>query len=185
MCACPVLLFSMSTQLKEANYSKMNSQELLTHSYHQERSICHGYCAPQEQRSKELSQTAASLRFRTKQPREEKDRPQAHYVFQLKGYQRRKRQPGHKQLRSSFRLDSNCQASTTPQGQHRQGTEPHISQPKAQNQVKPGTKKNRPKAHCPSTQRVLAQDEVVKPHASVATPQARWEWSHTVIQQQA
>ena len=119
----------------------MNSQELMTYSYHQERSICHGYCAPQEQRSKELSQTAASLRFRTKPPREEKDRPQAHYIFQPKGYQCRKRQPGHKQLQPSPRLDGNCQASTTPQGQRRQGTEPRISQPKAQNQVKPWTRK--------------------------------------------
>ena len=119
----------------------MNSQELITCSYHQERSSCHGYCTLQEQRSKEPSQMAARLQFRTKQPRDEKDRPQVHYVTQPKRYQRRMRELSHKQLRPSPRPDGNCQKSTTPQGQRKQGTEPYISQPKAQNQVKPGIRK--------------------------------------------
>ena len=157
----------------------MKSQDISTRGYHHESPSCHGHCAPQEQRSNELSHTAASLRFRTKQPRDEKDRPQAHYVSQPKGYQHRMREPGHMQLRPSSRLDGNCQVSRTPQGQCRQRTEPYIGKPNAQNQVKPGMRKTRHRHTMSHNPRVLMQDEVVRPHASAATLQARWQLSHT------
>ena len=71
----------------------------------------------------------------------------------------------------------------TPQEQRSQRTEPNISQLKAQNQVKPGIRKTGLRPLCPTNQRVLAQDEVVRPHESLATPQAIRE--NGTIQHQA
>ena len=116
------------------------------------------------------------------------------------------REPDHRQLLFAARLDGNCQGSTTPQEQCKQGTEPYSRWAKAQNQAavrcprhcRDSSSKElshtasrlrfRAKATqgwgrqatgtvCLSTQRVLAQDEGARLQATAAIIRARRQLS--------
>ena len=79
------------------------------------------------------------------------------------------------QLRQSSRLAVNQQGSTTSQRQRRQGTEPKQQQAESTEprQSKEELDRSRQATQDHSIQRLLAQDEEARPHATTALIQAR------------
>ena len=79
------------------------------------------------------------------------------------------------QLWLPSRTDVNCQESTTPQGQRRQGTEPKQQQAEGTEPIQSKEELDRPRQATQnhSIQRSLAHDEKARPHATTALIQTR------------
>ena len=128
----------------------------------------------QEHRSKEPSQTVTSPHFRTKQHREEKGQATGTLCLSTRSAPAQKEIASRK-LQSSPRLDGNCQVSTTLQEQRTQELSQRTVSRRHITKSNQGLERQASGTLCPTNQRVLAQDEVVRPHERVATPQAIWE----------